>query len=178
MLQHVQFTSRRDMVKLFPTNTVGAEIGVHRGDFAEIIWDSVKPRTMYLIDPWPSTTLLANGVDCVTGDEAFACVVRRFILQIQAAKVVTVRQSCIRALAGLGRIFNWMYLDTYHLYPDTLLELRACAASILPGGMLAGHDFDLAPVQRAVVEFCAETNWRLRCVTAEGSMSFLLSQSG
>jgi hypothetical protein len=166
------------MAKLFPTNTVGAEIGVHRGDFAEVILETAKPRLFYLIDPWPSSVSLANGADCLTGDDAFACVVQRFILPIQAGKVVTVRQPCVRALAGLGRIFNWLYLDTYHLYPDTLFELRACAGAILPGGMLAGHDLDLVSVQRAVAEFCAESNWRLRYVTAEGNMSFLLTQTG
>ena len=44
--------SRGLLLSMLPTNAVGAEIGVHEGDFSRRILDFLKPRKMDLIDPW------------------------------------------------------------------------------------------------------------------------------
>ena len=43
---------RRYILDMLPKNSVGAEIGVFRGHFADLICEYVKPRKIFLIDPW------------------------------------------------------------------------------------------------------------------------------
>ena len=40
------------LLKLLPQNSIGAEIGVHKGDFSEEILRDVRPNELHLIDPW------------------------------------------------------------------------------------------------------------------------------
>jgi len=44
--------SRDFVLRNFPKNSVGAEIGVWKGDFSQEILGIVKPRKLHLIDPW------------------------------------------------------------------------------------------------------------------------------
>ena len=43
---------RRFLLEMLPHGSVGAEIGVHLGDFSQVILDGVAPRHLHLIDPW------------------------------------------------------------------------------------------------------------------------------
>jgi hypothetical protein len=43
---------RRFLLDLLPRASVGIEIGVHLGDFAEAILDVVEPIELHLVDPW------------------------------------------------------------------------------------------------------------------------------
>ena len=40
------------LLEKLPANSIGAEIGVHRGEFASHILEVVKPKKLHLIDPW------------------------------------------------------------------------------------------------------------------------------
>ncbi|MDJ0634304.1 MAG: hypothetical protein QNJ34_14035 [Xenococcaceae cyanobacterium MO_188.B29] len=42
---------RQFLLERLPKNSVGAEIGVHLGDFSEKILEIVKPNKLHLIDP-------------------------------------------------------------------------------------------------------------------------------
>lgn len=43
---------RRQLLRLLPKESIGAEIGVWKGDFSEEILRLVRPRELHLIDPW------------------------------------------------------------------------------------------------------------------------------
>jgi hypothetical protein len=43
---------RRFLLGLLPRGSVGAEIGVWRGDFSAWILRTVRPARLHLIDPW------------------------------------------------------------------------------------------------------------------------------
>src|SRR5512141_3080259 len=45
---------RRWLLEMLPKGSVGAEIGVWRGDFSALIIDVVRPHLLHLIDPWRS----------------------------------------------------------------------------------------------------------------------------
>lgn len=40
------------LAEKLPKNAVGAEIGVFRGHFAEVLGAAAFPRLLYLVDPW------------------------------------------------------------------------------------------------------------------------------
>jgi hypothetical protein len=43
---------RRFLLELLPQNAVGAEIGVHLGDFSQLMLEVACPIELHLIDPW------------------------------------------------------------------------------------------------------------------------------
>ena len=47
-----QNRSRLFLLQSMPKNSICAEIGVNRGNFSKSILNIVKPKTLYLIDPW------------------------------------------------------------------------------------------------------------------------------
>lgn len=167
-------SSRTHLLRRFPQGGVVAEIGVHRGDFAHQILQIVKPDRLILIDPWVGEALV-NGLDIDSGPVLYNFVLNRFSQEIRSGQVRIVRKRCHDACATFLPIFNWIYLDTFHLYPETLYELRSCSRVLRPDGFLCGHDYDIPRVRQAVEEFCGESGWKLLCVTADQSSSFVLT---
>ena len=45
-------SDRRKLLLRLPKSSVGAEIGVHLGEFSRQILQLAKPKTLYLVDPW------------------------------------------------------------------------------------------------------------------------------
>jgi hypothetical protein len=49
--------------------------------------------------------------------------------------------------------FDFVFIDSSHLYENTKAEIRLWLDKIKPGGILAGHDYsDIEPVKQAVDE--------------------------
>jgi len=44
--------NRSELLNKLPKNSIGAEIGVDKGDFSELILKKINPSLLYLIDPW------------------------------------------------------------------------------------------------------------------------------
>ena len=51
-----QTDGRRFLLDMLPKHSVGAEIGVHIGDFSQQIIEVVFPKELHLIDPWEHLT--------------------------------------------------------------------------------------------------------------------------
>ena len=165
---------RNDLLRALPKGGIVAEYGVHRGDFAQQIWDITKPSKLYLIDPWQPDQELLNGIDVATGAECYQNVCSRFSEQIAAGTVVLIRDTSHNCSSKLKDIiFDWVYLDTFHLYPTTLLELRILDGLVSPTGLICGHDYDCMTsngffsVNKAVHEFLGETDWEMAYLTCE-----------
>lgn len=172
MIEH-DILQRCDLMAWLPNNAIGAEIGVHRGNFALEILDRNRPEKLYLIDPWPDEPLY-NGDDMIMGNEAFDFVTKRYA---DDSRVVVVRDTCVKALPKLGRIFDWVHLDTFHLYPLTALELYACSLAVKTGGFITGHDYDIPSVRRSIDIFCRYLDWEVMfLVGTNPPVSYVLRQ--
>ena len=56
------------------------------------------------------------------------------------------------------RAFDFAYVDGRHDYEGVLIDLRAWWDRLCPGGLLAGHDYAMAGVARALRRFMREKN--------------------
>lgn len=64
--------------------------------------------------------------------------------------------SCETSKRFPDNYFDFVYIDSSHLYPDTLHELEAYKNKVKPDGWLCGHDYsekDWVNVFRSVKEF-------------------------
>lgn len=153
---------------------VVAEIGVHRGDYAaQILW-TARPDQLILIDPYPENRTLTNGLDVAPSEELRAFMLNRFRQQIESGQIITILKDCCEALSPFSQLLDWAYLDAWHLYPETLHQLRCIERAVKPTGLICGHDYDMETVRRSVTEFCEESGWKLLLVTNETSSTFVL----
>ena len=169
--------SREVMLEQLPKSGVVAEIGVAFGDFTREILARNNPRFLYLVDAW-STPRYRDGLEGIR---------KEFAEEIDEERVKVCEGLSVDVLAGFDdAMFDWVYVDTNHTYKTTAQELELCREKVVPGGLIAGHDFctgnvvDAVPygVVEAVTEFCAKHHWRFRYLTVEswGHFSFCLEE--
>ncbi len=150
--------SREHWLQTLPRESIGAEIGVFRGDFSDAILRLAQPQVLFLIDLWGSAE---------TGD-AYDGVVARFAQEISAGSVRIMRGHSIDVLSRMpDKSLDWAYIDTTHAYELTRDELLQCERLVRDNGIIAGHDYcegnsvrGLAyGVIQAVHEFCINRGW-------------------
>lgn len=143
---------------------IGAEIGVFRGHFSEMLLGALKPRKLYLVDQWELQGPSFGWSDEYTcGDTLTTGFARREVelrRALHPAAEVVIRQARFPACAAeFAEPLDWLYLDASHAYEATLVELEAAATLIKPDGVIMGDDWHPNPwarhhgVFRAVNEF-------------------------
>jgi len=145
-----------------PRHSEGAEIGVWRGGFTQLIYSIVQPKVLHLVDPWlfqPEFPQRMYGGKIARSQEdmdtIFAQVQTRFATQ----QPVIHRKFSSDALADFeDESLDWVYIDGNHYYEYVKADLEGYWHKLVPGGLLTGDDFMWGaehglPVQRAVREF-------------------------
>lgn len=160
-------TTREELLKLLPKGGVVAELGVDEGGFSEKILKLTQPEKLHLIDYWGTKRYNVNkrnGVEL------------KFKNLIQNNKVeINLGYSTDVVKEFDDNYFDWIYIDTTHLYKTTIDELVLYHKKIKPNGIIAGHDYILGNwdgivrygVIEAVYEFCVKYNWEIIYITAE-----------
>jgi Methyltransferase domain len=179
--------ARSWVIRQLPRGSVGAEIGVWKGDFSARLLRRVRPRHLHLVDPWafaddPRYASAWYGGALATSqgdmDAVHRAVLDRFGAEIAGGRVTVHRATSVEAAAAIGEV-DWVYVDGDHTYDAVLADLAAWAPKVRPGGVIAGDDYGETGqwwgdgVQRAVAEFTASGGWRLAAV--HGSQ-FLLAR--
>ena len=169
-------------LELLPRESVGAEVGVFRGEFTRHILRVVRPRRLHLIDAW----WMLYG-DRYPNWGAYTDFGR---LETRQAYAETCRIARKGAAAGVCEVhvgddieclgafppayFDWVYLDSSHEYDHTRRELAVISRVLKPSGLLLGDDWIEDPndlhhgVCRAVTELCQASEWRLVAKDAFG----------
>ncbi len=161
---------RRWILRYGRLKGVGAEIGVFRGHFSEVLLRTLTPRVFYLVDPWSMAyetypdwgpyTNHGTLPTAVARDEALLRVSR--YEQTSCIPLEDKFPACRHRIADQ---LDWVYLDASHRYEDTLEELHALDALLSPRGVVFGDDWHPDPrhrhhgVFRAVNDFVATNEY-------------------
>lgn len=180
---------REFILELFPQNSVGAEIGVHMGDFASRILAIVNPKELHLIDPWEYQSdetfkEAIYGGQAKGGqaelDERFEAVQDRFKDGIASGQVRIHRGYSSTVLKQFSSgYFDWTYVDGDHRYEAAKQDLELSFEKTKPGGFISGDDYREGGwweggVKRAVDEFVRE---KQVTVVAMHERQFVLKRS-
>lgn len=129
--------------KYIPSGGVGAEIGVFKGHLSPHFLTK-SPQKMYLVDPWyrlSPTWSWVIGQDNSTLN-AFNHITKLFEKEINAGIMVPVVDFSVPFLKGIApQSLDFVYLDSSHLYEDTVKELEVCLRSLKENGVLLGDDW-------------------------------------
>jgi hypothetical protein len=143
---------RMTLLDLLPRNSVGAEIGVFKGDFSAQIIRRVAPKRLYLIDPWRSVTTSSHrkalyGMDNRSQDDMddlASQVAERFAAEIRSRRVKILRAPSSEALAAIpDESLDWIYIDGDHTFEGVLEDLRLSYQKVRKGGFICGDDYRL-----------------------------------
>jgi hypothetical protein len=173
----VRLPPREFLLKTLPRGSVGAEIGVWRGDFSADIVRRVRPRRLHLIDPWAyvsgrSGSLYGGSVakEQTDMDLIHDAVAQQFAAEIRTGTVVMHRSwSADAATEFEDEYFDWIYIDGDHSYEGVIGDLRAFTPKVKRGGLITGDDYGRRGwwgdgVEKAVDEHVADGSCTLEWI--------------
>lgn len=142
----------------------GAEVGVMKGEYSELLLRTWRGRRLISIDSWP----LAEGVDPddpvrgVGAQDAFIAETRSRLAPFGERSEIRRADSLAAAAEFEPGSLDFVYIDADHEYESVRADIHAWHERIRPGGLLCGHDYydgyrdgAMYGVARAVDEFCA-----------------------
>lgn len=158
---------------------VGAEIGVFRGHFAEVICDTLAPRRLYLVDPWTKVGPTFGWGKRYTSFDTLPTALAREEARARVAPFHHVATTLVEdyfpdCLKDIPEPLDFAYLDASHHYDRTWAELHALAGHMAEGGIIMGDDWQSEPdhphhgVFRAVQEFTRHSRWQIIAAGPEG----------
>lgn len=175
-LKKKQTNDRHFLLDILPKDSVGAEIGVHLGDFSQEILDSIFPKELHLIDPWEHQTSSTYKTAWYGGgakggqsemDERYSSVFKRFSENISAEQVKVHRGYSTDVLRQFpDQHFDWVYIDGNHLYEYVKEDLALSIQKVKSGGYITGDDYTEGGwweggVKKAVDEFAKNQSVQL-----------------
>jgi hypothetical protein len=143
MTQYIEHNNRQEFLSLMPKNSICAELGVHTGKFSSYIIKETFPKKLYLVDPyWKKYgDVFPWGKHESTWDTFCKAVKRMTKYDINKCSTFIIDED-INFLEGVkDRYFDWVYLDSSHLYEDSLKELRIIRDKVKKDGLICGHDY-------------------------------------
>ncbi len=163
MTEYVKYENRQEFLSFLPKNSICAEFGVYGGNFSYYLIKETLPKKLYLIDPYwkkygeefwwsgkKTWKIFCNAVKVIQKYDTKKCSV--FVID-----------NDIDFLKGVkDRYFDWVYLDSTHLYEDSLKELRSIKNKVKKNGLICGHDYRENPkhkhygVHKAINEWLEE----------------------
>ena len=160
-----KLAERLVLLARLPQNSTGAEVGVWRGTFSREILRIVRPRRLYLVDPWMFQSefpgRLYGGVaarDQRDMDAIFHVVESAFA----GNPAVVVRRSTAEDFfrSQPAATLDWAYIDGDHGYEGVSVDLDGAFHAVRPGGWIVGDDLGWVDetgsrsVHRGVFDFC------------------------
>ncbi len=155
--------------RFLPKHSIGAELGVLKGDFSRVLLEFSEPRELHLIDPWyfltPHWSWVENGNSTV---DAVCKVLQENRREINERRVFVHIQDDIKVLMGFAdNYFDWVYVDSSHAYEHTKKELELLKCKVKNRGIICGDDWRPDPghrhhgVYRAVMEFTKKYDYEI-----------------
>ncbi|WP_298921291.1 class I SAM-dependent methyltransferase [uncultured Roseobacter sp.] len=164
---------RKAVLRHAPKHSIGAEIGVFTGLFADVLAEEIPSKCIYLVDPWAKL----HGSHFPNWGSYTA----QISLSTQAAKEAAIWRAetadsrCI-VIEDFGAhwlqthekpFLGWAYLDANHSFQAVIEDLREIERCLLPNGTIMGDDMwlsdegEISEVYLAVREFCKSANFDL-----------------
>lgn len=138
LLHSTEITHRNDFGELCNQHGVrdAAEIGVHKGEFAEQFLSKWNGFVLLLVDPYKPYAEM--WWDLEPARQLAIKRLARFIDHIEFINIAS--PEAAKALPAHWRL-QFVYIDACHLYEFVKADIEAWWERLDSGGILAGHDF-------------------------------------
>lgn len=165
---------RQFLINDLPSNSVGCEVGVWKGDFSVAILEMIEPSKLYLVDPWlyqPEFTTSWYGGTVAQGQEDMDTIYKSVLERFKGKLTIEIIRKKTEDITTEipDASLDWVYIDGNHAYEHVLIDLRTFDRKVKDGGTLYGDDYGSgkkapSPVAQAVGDFLNETGYSLSWV--------------
>lgn len=133
------------------------EIGCWEGKSSAYMAEGIRKRflpvTFYCIDPWTGSANDGDQLKRVAqlGGDMFPIWKRNMQLTGNLGSALPIQLPSVEAVKQFadGSV-DFVWVDGSHSFEDASLDIRVWLSKLKPNGVIAGHDFDIAGVRRAV----------------------------
>lgn len=170
------FKTRRDMIAaLCPPDSIGLEIGVQRGVFAQQILEATNVRLLHLLDAWEEQEggYYDDPANISQGgqDANYKHVCEQFQTNPRVRIHKGFSPEALEVFADYA--LDWTFVDANHAPRAALHDLLSVERIVKPSGLIMGHDYTVRHealqrgygVYEAVQIFTRLTKWKLHAVT-------------
>lgn len=158
MIDTTNFKAREEIAKLLPQNSVGIELGVAQGKFAEKLLKNPCFSVLYGVDAYAGD----RGHDDKQYNEALEK------LSQFGERYVLIRKSFSQAVKDFAdNYFDFIYIDGYaHTGQDEGKTLQEWYPKLKSGGIFSGDDYTLRYEKNynVINEFIAENKLELHVI--------------
>lgn len=122
--------------------TKGAEIGVERGIYSEILLKKNPDLYLYSIDAWTAYKGYRDHVTQSKMDKLFADCKERLARYSSRNKII--KAFSVEAAKDFDdESLDFVYIDANHEFAHTVADISAWDKKVKVGGIVAGHDYIL-----------------------------------
>lgn len=178
-------TKRQFLLKYMNHLDVGAEIGVWKGEFSELVLSHRNLSRYYLIDPWefqPEHKKTWYGGLVAKSQSNMNDVMNVAKSRLERFdNTVFLRQFSSDASNSIDDLeLDWVYIDGNHHYEYVLEDLKIYYKKVKTGGYLICDDYNWADengnrcVKQAIVSFLAKNTNKVALVEIEHGQAVLI----
>ncbi len=133
---------RNQLAQLFMelSFTIGAEIGVERGEYSEILLSSNPNLVLYSIDPWRAYRGYRDHTRQEKLDKFYSETIDR-LFRFQNRSIILKNFSLDIVKDVVDESLDFVYLDGNHDFYNVTADIHHWLPKIRPGGILVGHDY-------------------------------------
>ena len=132
---------RSELVALFPTGGVGAELGVLFGEFSRKLYAITRPSKLWLVDRWTENAPDSWKPDSRSWEEIYQSARDKMRPYRHVEFAVTSTLDWLKSQPDDS--LDWVYLDADHTRESVFAEIIEARRVVRPGGIIAGHDYTL-----------------------------------
>jgi spermidine synthase len=168
----INIPTRDQITDLLVENSIGCELGVFEGDFADKLLKSNKFKELYLVDIFSGQTYNFEKY-CPDASILQDKVTNRFI---NDDRITVIKSDSVSFLKSTNLLFDFIYIDTLHYYNHCIQELELSNKKIKNGGYICGHDYcsTFHGVIDAVQEFTKRYGYSLTITSEKDFPSFII----
>ena len=158
---------RVDLAYLFSDlkHNIGAEIGVSKGKFSEVLLKANPHLKLYCIDSWSPYD------ECPSQEKQDRCF-EETKKRLKNYNVVFIRKNSMDALNDIpDSSLDFVYIDANHTFESVSEDIAGWTTKVKGGGIVSGHDYFHHPTRPigvilAIDNFIKENKLQL-CTTNE-----------
>lgn len=147
-----------DLIQNFcPKDSVGAEIGVYKGEMSKMILSKCEIQHLYMIDPYESG--YTNFTESTDGNlkkmNSRFKQVSHFFAKQHPDKSTFIREKSEDAHSKVPNDLDFIFIDGNHAYEYVMKDLQLWVPKVKSGGLVIGDDWQggFPGVVRAVQDY-------------------------
>ena len=149
--------NRQELAKYFAELgfKTGVEVGVYKGAYSRELCQANPELKLYCVDFWK-----INSTDEKI-KRVYGKIFKYAQHKLAPFNTTLIRDYSMNAVKQFAdNSLDFVYIDAEHIYPEVEQDVREWAKKVRMGGIIAGHDYDIADVKKVVDEYALRHKYR------------------